>query len=66
VADFQVPVAVGTQTGGSIVRPAGFCGVWGFKVCFLFFFLFSLACSHFGFEVSFLGWLVWELMGACY
>ena len=31
VADFQVPLALGTQTGGSIVRPASYCGVWGFK-----------------------------------
>ncbi|KAF2214010.1 hypothetical protein CERZMDRAFT_110980 [Cercospora zeae-maydis SCOH1-5] len=31
VADFQVPVALGTQTGGSIVRPAAFNGCYGFK-----------------------------------
>lgn len=29
-----VPVAVGTQTAGSIVRPASFCGVWGCKPSF--------------------------------
>ncbi len=31
VAANMVPFAVGTQTGGSIVRPASFCGVVGFK-----------------------------------
>jgi amidase len=34
VADFQVPVAFGTQTSGSIIRPAAFCGVVGYKPSF--------------------------------
>ena len=31
VADFMVPLAFGTQTAGSVIRPAAFCGVVGFK-----------------------------------
>jgi amidase len=31
VADFQVPVALATQTGGSTIRPAAFCGIVGYK-----------------------------------
>jgi aspartyl-tRNA(Asn)/glutamyl-tRNA(Gln) amidotransferase subunit A len=31
VAARQVPLAVGTQTAGSVVRPAAYCGVVGFK-----------------------------------
>jgi Asp-tRNA(Asn)/Glu-tRNA(Gln) amidotransferase A subunit family amidase len=31
VADFMVPLAFGTQTAGSILRPASYCGVVGYK-----------------------------------
>ena len=31
VASYQVPLAIGTQTNGSVIRPAAFCGTYGFK-----------------------------------
>jgi Asp-tRNA(Asn)/Glu-tRNA(Gln) amidotransferase A subunit family amidase len=34
VADFQVPAALGTQTGGSVIRPSAYCGVVGYKPSF--------------------------------
>ena len=34
VADFMAPLAFGTQTAGSVIRPAAFCGVVGYKPSF--------------------------------
>lgn len=34
IAAAMVPLAVGTQTGGSVIRPASFCGITGFKPTF--------------------------------
>jgi Asp-tRNA(Asn)/Glu-tRNA(Gln) amidotransferase A subunit family amidase len=34
VADFFFPLAFGTQTAGSVIRPAAFCGVVGYKPSF--------------------------------
>lgn len=33
VADFMAPLALSTQTAGSIIRPASYCGIVGFKPC---------------------------------
>jgi Asp-tRNA(Asn)/Glu-tRNA(Gln) amidotransferase A subunit family amidase len=34
LADFMMPLALATQTGGSIIRPAALCGVVGYKPTF--------------------------------
>ncbi len=34
VAAYMVPLAVGSQTNGSLIRPAAYCGVYGFKPSF--------------------------------
>jgi Asp-tRNA(Asn)/Glu-tRNA(Gln) amidotransferase A subunit family amidase len=31
VAAFMAPLAIGTQTNGSVIRPASYCGVYGYK-----------------------------------
>ena len=34
VAAAMIPAAIGTQTNGSMIRPASFCGVYGYKPTF--------------------------------
>jgi len=34
VADYMVPLAFGTQTAASVIRPAAFCGIVGYKPSF--------------------------------
>lgn len=34
VAAGMIPAAIGTQTNGSVIRPASFCGVYGYKPTF--------------------------------
>lgn len=36
VGDYQCPVGLGTQTGGSTIRPGSFNGIYAFKVCMNF------------------------------
>src|SRR5258706_4447382 len=31
VGDYMVPLAIGTQTTGSTIRPAAFCGPFGYR-----------------------------------
>jgi len=47
------PAAIGTQTGGSIIRPAAFCGVSGYKPSFRLFP--TLGLKHFSWSLDTIG-----------
>ena len=59
VADFMVPFAFGTQTGGSVIRPATYCGVVGYKASYGALPLYGVkALSH---DLDTLGWFCREV-----
>ena len=59
VADFMVPMAFGTQTGGSVIRPATYCGVVGYKASHGALPLYGVkALSH---DLDTLGWFCREV-----
>lgn len=63
VADRMVPLAFGTQTAGSIIRPASYCGVFGFKPTFD---LISLAgVKSFSPSLDTLGWFANHIEDIC-
>ncbi len=47
------PAAIGTQTGGSIIRPAAFCGVSGYKPSFRLFP--TIGLKHFSWSLDTIG-----------
>ena len=44
VAAGMLPVAIGSQTGGSVIRPAAYCGIAGFKPSFRLFPTVGMKC----------------------
>ncbi|MDP6830055.1 MAG: amidase [Alphaproteobacteria bacterium] len=59
VADCMVPLAFGTQTGGSVIRPAAFCGVVGYKASYGAMPLYGVKAL--GHDLDSLGWFCREL-----
>ncbi|MSP52343.1 MAG: amidase [Alphaproteobacteria bacterium] len=55
VADFMVPLAIGTQTGGSTIRPAAFCGISGMKPSFGL--VNWTGVKHYSMSFDTLGWM---------
>jgi Asp-tRNA(Asn)/Glu-tRNA(Gln) amidotransferase A subunit family amidase len=63
VAAGMVPLAFGTQTAGSIIRPASYCGVFGFKPTFG-----TLSCDGvkpFAASLDTLGWFARHIGDIC-
>lgn len=63
VAAGMVPLAFGTQTAGSMIRPASYCGVFGFKPTFG-----TLSCDGvkpFAASLDTLGWFTRHIDDVC-
>ena len=55
VADLQTPLALATQTGGSTIRPAAFCGVWALKPTWGL--VSTEGCKRYATTLDTLGWM---------
>ena len=63
VAAGMVPLAFGTQTAGSIIRPASYCGVFGFKPTFNT--LSVAGVKSFSSSLDTLGWFANNIQDIC-
>lgn len=63
VAAGMVPLAFGTQTAGSIIRPASYCGVFGFKPTFDT--LSAAGVKSFAPSLDTLGWFARNIEDIC-
>ena len=63
VAAGMVPLAFGTQTAGSIIRPASYCGVFGFKPTFDT--LSVAGVKSFASSLDTLGWFAGNIEDIC-
>ncbi|CAN0561791.1 unnamed protein product, partial [Ectocarpus sp. 12 AP-2014] len=63
VAAGMVPLAFGTQTAGSMIRPASYCGVFGFKPTFAT--LSVAGVKSFAHSLDTLGWFARHIEDIC-
>ena len=64
VAAGYFPAAIGTQTGGSILRPAAFCGVAGYKPSFRLFP--TVGLKHFSWSLDTVGFFAATIADAAF
>ncbi|MEL6946463.1 MAG: amidase [Pseudomonadota bacterium] len=64
VAAGYFPAAIGSQTGGSIIRPAAFCGVAGYKPSFRLFP--TLGIKHFSWSLDTVGFFAASIADAAF